>query len=376
MDLSETPEEQAFRARLRERLASSIPENLRNSRVFADRLAADRILAEAGYIGFSWPTEFGGGGASPAFAAILDHERALIGIPPSTSPSRFGANMLAPTLMRHGSAAQQAELLPPILKVQEIWCQGFSEPEAGSDLANVRCRAVPDGDDLIVTGSKIWTTQAREADWCFALVRTDTEASRHHNLSFVLISMRQPGIEIRPIVQLTGDADFTQLFFSEARVHARHVVGSRGDGWQVAMTTLSAERAYSQLGRYVQYQAQLDRIGAALREAGRDRARDGWLEELGRLQARISGIRNLSFKLSSLANAGEDFGTLASVTKLWWSSSHQQLVDFGYRVSVGLNRDEDYWYRLWLLSRAETIYAGTSQIQRNIIGERGLGLPR
>jgi alkylation response protein AidB-like acyl-CoA dehydrogenase len=376
MDLSEAPEEQEFRARLREWLASSIPGNLRNSHVFADRLAADRILAEAGYIGFSWPTEFGGRGASPAFAAILDHERALIGIPPYASPSRFGANLLAPTLVRHGSPAQQAEVLPPILKVQQIWCQGFSEPEAGSDLANVQCRAVPDGDDLIVTGSKVWTTQAHEADWCFALVRTDAEASRHHNLSFVLISMHQPGIEIRPIVQLTGDADFTQLFFNEVRVHARHVVGSRGNGWRVAMTTLSAERTYSQLGRYVHYQAQLDRIGAALREAGRDRTRDGWLEELGRLQARISGIRNLSFKLSSFANAGEDFGALASVTKLWWSSSHQQLVDFGYRVSVALNRDEDYWYRLWLQARAETIYAGTSQIQRNIIGERGLGLPR
>jgi alkylation response protein AidB-like acyl-CoA dehydrogenase len=375
MDIDETADERAFRATVRDRLQREIPERLRGAERFADRLAADRLLAAAGYLGFSWPEEFGGAGASPAMAAILDEERARIGVPTSASPSRFGISLLGPTLMRHGTPEQQRELLPPILRSEQIWCQGFSEPEAGSDLANVQCNAVDRGDHLLVSGSKIWTTQAHEADWCFALVRTDPSAPRHRNLTFVLIPMRQAGIEIQPLVQLTGEAEFTQVFFEEARVERRHVVGAIGEGWRVAMTTLSAERSYSQLSRYAQYVRQLDRIAGLLRGAGAD-AREPWLAEVGRISAHLTGLRNMSLKIASLATAGEELGTLASVTKLWWSTTHQQLVDCGYRLSVALGSDEDFWYPLWLQSRGETIYAGASQIQRNIISERGLGLPR
>jgi len=371
MDLHEKAEEQRFRSEARDWLAEAIPESLRGSDRFEDRLAADRLLAERGFLGFTWPVEFGGAGASPALAAILDEERARIGIPTSGSPSRFGVNLLGPTLMRHGTIEQQRAFLPPILRAEQIWCQGFSEPEAGSDLANVQCTLTDRGDHLALDGSKIWTTQAHEADWCFALVRSDLEAPRHRNLSYVLVEMNRPGIEIQPLVQLTGAAEFTQVFFDDVKIEVGNVVGAPGEGWRIAMTTLSAERTYSQLSRYSQYVRQLERLAGLV-----DVADGGALEELGRIRAHLTGVRNLSLKIASMATAGDDVGTLASVTKLWWSTTHQRLVDLGYRTAVARGTDEDYWYRLWLEARGETIYAGASQIQRNIIAERRLGLPR
>jgi alkylation response protein AidB-like acyl-CoA dehydrogenase len=335
----------------------------------------DRALAEAGWLGFSWPTEFGGAGGAPTMTAITDEERGLAGIPAASSPSRFGINLLGPTLMRHGTEDQQRRFLPPILRAEDLWCQGFSEPEAGSDLAGVRCFVRDDGDCLRLTGSKIWTTQAPEVDWCFALVRTENGAGRHRNLSFVLVSMKEPGIEIQPLRQLTGDAEFSQVFFDGVRVEHDNVIGAPGEGWPVAMTTLSAERSYAQLSRYRAYRSQLERIVELFADDNGGLS-GTWAEDLGRIYADLTGIRNLSFKIASLATAGEDLAALPSVTKLWWSESHQRLVEFGYRAAVHTRHDEAYWYRLALQSRAETLYAGSSEIQRNIIAERMLGLPR
>lgn len=376
INLDEPREEREFRTKIRKWLTQSIPERIRGSKRFADRLEADRILASHGYLGFAWPREFGGMGASPALTTVLDDERARIGIPTPASPSRFGTHLLGPTLMRHGTVAQQREFLPPILKARHIWCQGFSEPDAGSDLAGVKCLAVDNGDHLLVSGSKIWTTQANEADWCFALVRSLLDAPRHRNLSFVLISMRQRGVEIQPLVQMTGEAEFSQVFFDEALVEPGHMIGRSGEGWQVAMTTLSSERSYGQLSRFREYQVQIQRITKMVQLAPPDRPTGAWLHELGYLAAQLAGIRSLSYKITSLAAAGEDIGALPSLAKLWWSTTHQRLTDLGFRVSAALGLDEDYWYPLWLASRAETLYAGTSQIQRNIIAERHLGLPR
>jgi alkylation response protein AidB-like acyl-CoA dehydrogenase len=375
LNLDETAQERAFREEVHEWLAENIAATLGGFERFADRLEADRRLAAAGYLGYHWPEQFGGLGGSPTLAAILDAERAEVGIPASSSPSRFGINLLGPTLIVHGTPEQQHEFLPPILRAEATWCQGFSEPEAGSDLANVQCSARLEGDALVLEGSKVWTTQAHEADWCFALVRTDPGAPRHRNLSFVLIDMRQANIEIQPLIQLTGQAEFSQVFFEGARVPLGNVVGAIGEGWKVAMTTLGAERTFAQLSRYRQYESELARIATMLKTTGAE-TRSAWLERYGHVRADLTGIRNLSYKITSLATAGEELGALTSVTKLWWSTTHQRLVDLGYEIAVETDLDVDFWYRLWLESRGETIYAGASQIQKNIISERMLGLPR
>jgi alkylation response protein AidB-like acyl-CoA dehydrogenase len=375
VNLDETREEAAFRSEVRAWAAEHITPELRNSEDFDQRLEGDRRMAAAGYLGYSWPERFGGQGGTPTFAAILDEERALVGLDAARSPSRFGINLLGPTLMAHGTPEQQVEFLTPILRAEITWCQGFSEPDAGSDLANVKCAGRIDGDRLLVTGTKVWTTQADRADWCFALVVTDPNAPRHKNLSMVLIDMRQPGIEIQPLIQMTGAAEFNQVFFDSAVVKRAHVIGEIGAGWRVAMTTLSAERTFAQLSRYRQYVLELDRIAELIRDFDDD-APPGWLTEFGHVRADISGIRNLSYKIASIATAGEELGTLSSITKVWWTATHKRLVDLGFAVASETGQDLDYWYPRWLEARGETIMAGSTQIQKNIISERLLGLPR
>ncbi|MFC5750880.1 acyl-CoA dehydrogenase family protein [Actinomadura rugatobispora] len=376
MNLDETPAEAAFRAEVRDRLMAEIVPLVSGRPVgFAERLEADRRLAAAGYLGYSWPTRFGGAGGDPIMAGILDEECSRAGVPRSLSPSRFGADLLAPALMAHGTDDQLAELLPGIRDCRTIWCQGFSETEAGSDLANVQSFATDAGDHLVLNGSKVWTTQAHEADWCFALVRTSRDRPRHRNLSFVLFDMKQPGASIRPITQLTGEAEFNELHFDGVRVEHRHVIGGIDDGWRVAMTVVGAERSYGQLSRYRNYLGQLKAVAAMIQraEAG---PRSTWLRELGELTADVTGIRNSSYKITSLAAAREPLGVLPSMTKLWWSSTHQRLMDLGQEVAVATGTDLDHWQTEWLRSRGESIYAGTSQVQRNIVAERMLGLPK
>lgn len=374
MNLDTSDEERTFREGLREFLDARIAPRMREAEAFEDRLAADRVLAEGGYLGYSWPKEYGGGGGDAILTTILDEERGAAGIPVSVSPSRFGINLLGPTLIAHGTQEQRDRFLPAILAAEVTWCQGFSEPDAGSDLANVQTRAEIDGDSMRINGSKIWTTQGPEADWCFALVRTGEREDRHHNLSFVLIDMHQPGIQIQPLVQLTGALDFSQVFFDDVNVPLENVVGEVNDGWRVAMTTLSAERSFGQLSRYGAYRGQLERVAAMISE--HDIRDTQVLSELGTVAADLTGIRNLSLKIASMASAGEDIGALPSVTKLWWSTSYQRLVDLGHDVARTTGVDLDYWVPRWLESRGVTIYAGASQIQKNIISERLLGLPK
>ena len=376
MNLDETSSEAAFRHDVREWIASAVPPELRGSTRFEDRLRIDRLFAERGLLAYTWPREFGGPGGGPIEAAILDEESGRAGIALSRSPSRMGTNLLGPAIMAHGSDEQKRRLLPRILRVEDIWCQGFSEPAAGSDLANVQCLAIDDGSVLRLTGSKLWTSQAQHASWCFVLARTDPSAPRHHNLSMLLVPMDDPGIEIRPLVQLTGEAEFSQVFFDNVPVPKENVLGGLGKGWAAAMTTLSAERSYGLFSRYGVYHGQLQRIADLLREAPPDETRSVWISELGSLFADLTGIRHLAYKIASLAAANADLGSLSSVTHVWWSDTHQKIADLGFRVATRTGRDEDVWYRLWLDSRAETIYGGTAQIQRNIIAERSLGLPR
>ena len=376
MDLTETAREAAFRAEVREWLEANIPQRLRGATRFEDRLQIDRLLAGRGYLAYTWPREFGGAGGGPIEAAILDQESGRIGVALSRSPSRMGTNLLGAAIMAHGTDAQKSRLLPRILRVEDIWCQGFSEPAAGSDLASVQCTATDTGDHLVLTGSKLWTSQAQHANWCFVLARTDAAAPRHHNLSMLLVPMHAKGIEIRPLVQLTGEAEFSQLFFDGVRVERADVLGGLGNGWAVAMTVLGSERSYGLFSRYGVYRGQLLRVAALLAETPHDPTYDARVLELGALYADLCGIRDLAYKVTSLAAAKEDLGTLSSLTHLWWADTHQRILDLGYRVSTETGRDMEQWQRLWLESRAETIYGGTAQVQRNIVAERTLGLPR
>jgi alkylation response protein AidB-like acyl-CoA dehydrogenase len=375
MNLDETVEEAAFRAEVRDWVGAHLAPLYHDGLTFTDRVAADQLLARDGYLGCAWPVALGGKNASPALTAILDEECSLAGFPRSLAPSRFGVDLLAPALIAHGSAEQHLEFLPRIRRAEILFCQGFSEPEAGSDLANARCALEANGNDFVVNGSKIWTTQAREADWCFALVRSNRDAPRHQNLSLVLLDMHQPGVTIRPLVQSTGEAEFNEVFFDEVRVDRAHVIGGLDNGWRVAMTMVGAERSYGQLSRFRTYMKELRAIAELVRESD-ELSTDAWTQEIGEIAADLAGIRDLSYKITSLAAAGEPVDSLPSVTKLWWSTSHQRLVELGYELACATGRDVDHWLTQWLKVRAESIYAGTTQIQKNIIAERMLGLPR
>jgi alkylation response protein AidB-like acyl-CoA dehydrogenase len=286
----------------------------------------------------------------------------------------IGEGLLGPTLIAHGTAAQRARFLPPIARGEELWCQGYSEPDAGSDLANVATRATLDGDDWVVTGQKVWTSLAHVADWCFVLARTEPGSTRHRGLSYLLVPMRQPGVQVRPIRQLTGGSEFNEVFFDGARTPASNVVGGAGNGWRVAMATLAAERGVATLGQQVGFRRDLARIIATARANGatgdpllRDRLTRAWM---GLELLRLNALRAL---------AG---GDTASLTKLSWSHWHRDLGELAMDVEgaaallTGAKYDLGDAQRLYLFSRADTIYAGSSEIQRTIIAQRTLGLPR
>jgi alkylation response protein AidB-like acyl-CoA dehydrogenase len=378
MNIDDNPSEAEFRAEVRSWLATSIPDSLRGATAFGQRVEIDRLMAGGELLGLTWAREYGGRGRTAVEASILDEEATLQGIELAKSPSRIGLQMMGPAVMAHGTDEQRARFLPPVLRVAELWCQGFSEPDAGSDLAGVRTLATADGADKYrLRGTKLWTTQAQYADRCLLLARTDPAAPRHRNLTMFLMDMRQPGVTVSPITQANGDDEFNELHLDGPVVAAEHVVGRPGEGWKVAMTTLSSERSYALRGKYVLFAGQLDRIVRLVRDAGqRHPRRSAWLERIGQLHAEVRGIRELSYRFVSLVGAGEPTSALGPVSHLWWSTTHQRLVEFGYQVAATLGHDVDYWYKAWIDTRAETIYGGTSQIQRNIISERLLGLPR
>ena len=392
MDLRDTQEEAAFRAEIRGWLSDNLPpgwgrdatEPEAEAERFAFRLDWERRLARGGWGGVAWPREFGGRGASPMLQAIFLEELARVNAPESVNI--IGRNLTAPTLMRHGTEAQKQRFLPPILRSDEIWCQGFSEPNSGSDLASLRCRAIADGDQFVVTGQKIWTSFAQYAQWCILLVRTDPSAPKHRGISFLLVDMRSPGITIRPIVQITGDTEFSEVFLDEVRVPKANLVGELNNGWRIAMTTLTFERGPEEaLPRQVRFKMDFDRL-LEVACAGEVRGADPMLRQ--KLAAcaielelmRLNGLRSLS----RLAR-GKEPGREAAFTKLYWSEMYQRLMETALEVegaeSALLPGDPDapaagvFAYK-FLQSRAMTIYSGTSEIQRNIIAERVLGLPR
>ena len=370
MDLEQTAVQRELRQEVRAALAT-VPAS--DGITFQTRRDVDTALGRAGLLGVTWPREFGGRGLGLLDALAIEQELVNAGFPVTMQPSRFAVNLLGPGLHRHGSDAQRREWLPRILRADDIWCQGFSEPDAGSDLASVRTTAVDRGDGLRLNGRKIWTTQAQLADRCFVLAKTDPDAPRYRNLSMLIVDMRDPGVSVSPIIQATGDSEFNEVTFDDVAVDPRNVVGEPGNGWQVAITTLSAERTYGQLSRFTkfgrEFQHLLDDLDPTDETAHR---------EAGHLAARLAGIRALALRTAALEDSGrrEEAAGLASILKLWWSETHQDLTSAGWAAEARSDNGDSYWWWRAIESRSETIAAGTSQIQRNIIAERGLGLPR
>jgi alkylation response protein AidB-like acyl-CoA dehydrogenase len=344
-----------------------------------ERRAWDRVLGAAGWSCLGWPREYGGREATLTEQVIFYEEYAR-----AQGPGRLGhigETLAGPTIIAFGNEEQKRRFLPPIARAEELWCQGYSEPNAGSDLANVQTKARREGDEWIIDGQKVWTSLAQWADWCFVICRTDPDAPNHQALSYILVPMRQPGIEIRPIVQLTGTSEFSEVFFDGARTAADNVIGAVNGGWAVAMGTLAFERGASTLGQQLNFQNELQHIveiarsnGAARDPVMRQRLADAWI---GLRIMRFNALRTLSHT---------DDGTLsreAMITKLYWATWHRNLGKLAMdvlgphaEIAEGGPYDLTALQRLFLFTRSDTIYAGTNQIQRNIIGERALGLPR
>ncbi|MCO1578750.1 acyl-CoA dehydrogenase family protein [Crossiella sp. SN42] len=345
----------------------------REHEAFEQRLAWDRHLAAAGWTCLGWPVEHGGRGLPVAQQVIFHEEYARAGAPARVS--HVGEELLGPTLIAFGSPEQRQRFLPGIAAVRELWCQGYSEPEAGSDLAAVRTSARLDGGEWVVNGQKVWTSLAHLAQWCFALVRTEPGSRRQAGLSYLLIPMDQPGVRVRPIRQLTGTAEFNEVFFDDARTPAELVVGQPGDGWRVAMGTLAVERGAATLGQQVGFRNELAALVEVARQTGA-LAEPGIRERLTRAWIGLEVMRAQALRTMS----GPGTGYEASVAKLCWSRWHRGLGELAMAVrgAAGLTApgELDRWQRLFLFSRADTIYGGSDEIQRNIIAERVLGLPK
>ena len=393
MDLQFTQEEEAFRAEVRDYLEGLLSGDFAEVRGvggpgyehegYEERLAWERRLGADGWTCLAWPKEHGGRGLTLMQQVIWHEEYARAGAPGRLG--HIGETLAGPTIIAFGNADQQQRFLPGIASGQELWCQGYSEPNAGSDLANIGTRAELDGDEWVISGQKVWTSLAHWADWVFVLCRTDREAPKHKGISYLLCPMRQEGIEIRPIVQVTGSSEFNEVFFDGARTSTANLVGEVNAGWRVAMGTLAFERGTSTFGQQLGFQAELDAVIAAARANG---AIDDPVVRQ-RLVSAWTGLRLMRFTamrtLSAIDGHGGEPGPEASINKLFWATWHRNLGELAMDVlgaEATLATDgapyEDAltaFQRLFLFTRSDTIYAGSNQIQRNIIGERVLGLP-
>ena len=397
MDFNYTPEEEAFRDELRgwldanwEPIKDEMWEAELGARV-SERAAWERSLAwhkklyEGRWVRIWWPVEYGGRGAGLVEQAIFNEEMGRRGVP--TGVNLLGISLLGPTLMHVGSEEQKARFLPRILPGDEIWCQGYSEPSSGSDLASLQMRAVADGDDFIVNGQKVWTSMAHVADLMFVLVRTDPDAPKHHGITYLLVDMHSPGVTVRPLVQMTGASGFNEVFFDDVRVPKRNVVGHINEGWKVAVTTLMFER--TALGGYYTYQRTVDRL---VRLAQKVRRGDGtaWddaavRQHIAQFAIEVQAMKYTEYRRLTRPLHGQPPGPEGSVGKLFGTELNLRLARFAIELlgpygALELGDefaiDEGRWSRMALAVRGMTIAGGTSEVQRNIIGERVLGLPK
>ncbi len=376
MNLRDTPDEAAFRAELRAWIGANLPDEQRGGRGGEQRFEEfgrewSRKLYDAGYAGLTWPKEYGGAAAPYSYQAIFLEEMARAEAPAHIGV--IGLGMAGPTIMVHGTEAQKERHLAKILSAEEIWCQGFSEPGAGSDLAAVRTRAVLDGDRFVVNGQKVWSSFAHIADWCILITLSDPDAPRYQGLTYMAVDMRSPGVEVRPLLQITGEAEFNEIFFTDVDVPAENVLGEVGKGWQVAMTTLLHERGTLGFALTAALEVNVRKLLALAQGLEDTRLRDRVAREWIELQAlRYTNYRSLT----TLMKTGIP-GPEGSIAKLQWSEANQRLTKLA-RELLGPDGvvDDGWWNYQQLRSRGNTIEAGTSEVLRNIVAERVLGLPR
>ncbi|MDG2308918.1 MAG: acyl-CoA dehydrogenase family protein [Candidatus Binatia bacterium] len=388
MDFAASTDEQAFRASVRTWLEGNLPSE-RYPAEPADRVAYARrwarTLHEGGWAGLAWPVEYGGRDLSPLEHLLFAEEYAAAGAPPLIDIG-VGPALTGPTLIHHGTEEQKARFLTPILNGEEIWCQGFSEPGAGSDLASLQTRGVVDGDDLVINGQKVWTSYARFADWCILIVRTNPHVKKHRGLTFVLLDMKTPGITIRPLVEMTGVAWFNEVFFEDVRVPKKYIVGEIDKGWDITITTLSVERGAST--PYPRLAKELDDIVALGRRIAHDTpkvADPRVRQRLAQLSIEIHTLKlTVQRSVSEQMRTGRP-GPEGSILKLLWSELEQRLMEAASEISGAYALLDEHapqaidagrWQYGLLWSRAASIYAGTSEVQRNILSQRVLGLPR
>lgn len=353
------------------------------------------ILRDNQYLAPNWPTEYGGAGLTALESVIMAEEFAKAGVPTGGSNDPFSIQMVGNTIIQWGTEEQKKHFLPRIISGEDLWCQGYSEPNAGSDLANIGCKAELDGDEWVLNGQKIWTSAGHLADWIFVLTRTEPDAPKHRGITFLLVPMDQPGVEVRPIKMISGDSEFNEVFFSDARAPKENVIGEVNGGWAVAMTLLGYERGEAAATTPVSFRVELDRLVELAKQSGKAdepliRQRIAWCHSKVEIM-RFLGMRTLTKFLG-----GEHPGPDASIFKLYWSEYHHQITELAIDIlgpdaltidgkfptsafstdSPGAPNNSGSWIGTFLNARAGTIYAGTSQVQKNIIGEMVLGLPK
>jgi len=394
MDFSLTPEQARFRDGLRAWLRDNLAEELAtplppmgSREALQRRQAWQRKVHAAGYVGVSWPVQYGGRGMSPIESMIVNEELSRAKAPDLINV--IGLNMAGPTIIHHGTAEQKQQHLQAILTADDIWCQGFSEPNSGSDLASLQTRAVEDGDHFVVNGQKVWTTLGHVAKWCILLTRTGSAEEKHSGLTYLIVDMKSPGVEVKPLVQMTGDAEFNEIYFTDVRVPRTNLLGGVGEGWRVAMTTLMHERATLGVALQVRSRIAFDELSALARETrddGHARSDDPLVRQrLAQLYIENEAMRFNGYRGLTRMLRGEPPGPEGSINKLMWSEVNQRLMETALEVlgPAALLADGEptapargHWSYGFLRSRANSIEGGTSEVLRNIIAERVLGLPR
>jgi alkylation response protein AidB-like acyl-CoA dehydrogenase len=390
MDLNYGPEEERFRARVKTFFENNLP---KGSGSDFGSLGRDEVsflrdwqrkLYEHGFLGMSWPREYGGQGASAIEMAIFNEESAKVRAPGPLNV--LGLSLAGPTIIAHGTPEQKSRHLAKILSCDEIWCQGFSEPGSGSDLGSLRTRAEQHGDEFIVNGQKVWTSLAHIADWCMLLVRTDATLPKHRGLSYLLVDMKTPGVTVKPLRQMTGSAEFNEMFFEDVHVPRENLLGGLNNGWKVAMTTLANERGTMSLAMAARFFMTYNEMVSMCRNLARPVLKDPRVrQQLAQFFVDLQALKYTLYRSFSTILRGGTPGPEGSVSKIAWSELNQRMHEFAMHVegpgSQLMGRqtyavESGRWQYGYLRSRANTIEAGTSEIQRNIIAERVLGLPR
>ncbi|MEM7339126.1 MAG: acyl-CoA dehydrogenase family protein [Actinomycetota bacterium] len=396
-----TEQAATFREKIQAFLAEHLPANWEGIGALDHEQAAEfaqqwrNTLRDNRLLAANWPSEYGGAGLSELESVILAEEFQKAGVPTGTGNDVFGIQMVGNTIIEWGTEEQKQHFLPRIISGEDLWCQGYSEPNAGSDLANLGCKAELDGDEWVINGQKIWTSAGHMANWIFVLTRTEPEAAKHRGITFLLVPMDQPGVEVRPIQMISGESEFNEVFFTDARTPRENVVGEVNGGWAVAMTLLGFERGEAAATTPVAFRGELDRLLDLARQRGV--ADDPKIrQQLAWCYSKVEIMRYLGMRTLTQFLAGSRPGADASIFKLYWSEYHKVATELAVDIlgpdgmhfvgklpsssfstdSPGAPNDSGSWLGTFLNARAGTIYAGTSQVQRNIIGEMVLGLPK